>query len=135
MEDCIIATGSAVKGGYIQERHEGKAELAHRVAYAQSRGLSMAEIKGVHILHSCDNPPCRNPAHLSAGTHDDNMADMVAKGRKKQPYGGSRGRKLEDWQVRAIRSSERPYLTARSMQMSSSTARYILQGRIYKDIT
>lgn len=31
--------------------------------------------------HSCDNPPCINPAHLSEGTRAENVADMVVRGR------------------------------------------------------
>lgn len=32
-------------------------------------------------LHHCDNPPCVRPDHLFPGTNDDNVADMLAKGR------------------------------------------------------
>lgn len=31
--------------------------------------------------HSCDNPPCCNPTHLYPGTHLENKADSVARGR------------------------------------------------------
>lgn len=34
-----------------------------------------------NALHSCDNPPCCNPKHLRWGTHRENSADMMARGR------------------------------------------------------
>jgi len=52
--------------------------LAHRFAYE----LTTAEdLRGRMLLHSCDNPPCCNPAHLRPGTQSDNMRDALAKGR------------------------------------------------------
>jgi hypothetical protein len=34
-----------------------------------------------HVLHTCDNPPGANPAHLYLGDDAANHADMVARGR------------------------------------------------------
>lgn len=52
----------------------------------------------VEVLHSCDNPPCCNPAHLALGTHADNMGEMS---RRKRASSGERNprTKLSDIDV------------------------------------
>ena len=57
---------------------------------------------GIHALHSCDNPKCCNPSHLSLGTHTDNMID---KSKKKRVANGSGTQKLSEEDVRNIRIS------------------------------
>ena len=37
--------------------------------------------QGMVVMHSCDNPRCVNPHHLSVGTQRDNMRDCAAKRR------------------------------------------------------
>ncbi|WP_051531721.1 HNH endonuclease [Sphingomonas sp. URHD0057] len=60
---------------------------AHRVAYSLTHNIELR--RDDVILHRCDNPPCCNPAHLTLGTHADNVADKVAKGRAR---GGNSGK-------------------------------------------
>ncbi len=57
----------------------GHVTTAHRVAYLLTTGPIP---KGKVICHSCDNPPCCNPAHLFVGTRGDNVRDMISKGRR-----------------------------------------------------
>ena len=70
--------------GYGQIRVRGVQTGAHRLAFVLARG-SIAG--GMSVLHTCDNRRCCNPAHLYAGTHRDNMIDMVARGRGRPPVG------------------------------------------------
>ncbi len=75
---CLVWTGSTRNtDGYGSIIYRGKVVAAHRLAYALAKG-PIAD--GVHIRHSCDNPPCCEPEHLLAGTQIDNMADRYSHG-------------------------------------------------------
>lgn len=87
--------------GYGQFSYQGKPHYAHRIAYLLHHG----EIpEGAYILHNCDNRKCVNPEHIWAGTFDENMQDMVNKGRQ---AAGTKNfhAKLKPEQVIAIRSA------------------------------
>ena len=74
--DCWIWKGATNDKGYGQIKvggRKGPVLYVHRImANAQP---------GEEVFHLCDTPRCVNPAHLSLGTHLDNIADMNRKGR------------------------------------------------------
>ncbi len=73
----------------------------HRFAYEYFVG---AIPDGLHVLHECDNSLCANPDHLRLGTHEENMADMHARGRHWAVRGEAVARSvLTPARVRAIR--------------------------------
>tara|TARA_R110000868_G_scaffold194354_1_gene439769 strand:+ start:3620 stop:4162 length:543 start_codon:yes stop_codon:yes gene_type:complete len=75
--------------GYIH-RGYGSAKLllngsrchlkAHRLAYYYHYNLDPAPLL---VCHHCDNRRCVNPKHLYIGTHEDNMNDVVVRGRQR----------------------------------------------------
>lgn len=79
---CWLYTGFRKWDGYgwLARIVNGKQRYltAHRYAWMLMHGEPR---KGLHILHKCDNPPCCNPDHLFIGTHQENHADKMAKGR------------------------------------------------------
>lgn len=78
----------------------GKSGAAHRFSYWLYKGPLY---EGFLVLHSCDNPPCCNPRHLSLGTTKRNAEERSERGR--QPRGeGSVRAKLTDEAVRDIRA-------------------------------
>ncbi len=65
--------------GYGHVGRWGRYLNAHRYAWLLANGRN--DTDGLEVLHSCDNPPCCNPAHLRLGTALENARDMVARGR------------------------------------------------------
>jgi hypothetical protein len=65
--------------GYGRLRRGGKTVFVHRLAWADTYGPIPDDLI---ICHRCDNPGCANPDHLFIGTHADNVADKVGKGRQ-----------------------------------------------------
>lgn len=83
--------------GYGQVGYAGRVSGAHRVAWAMTHGDMPV---GLCVCHRCDNPPCCNPAHLFVGTHADNNADMISKGRHVAPRGDDNGSRLHPERLR-----------------------------------
>lgn len=86
MSDCVISNYCKTIDGYARISVDGAMQYHHRIAYIQHHGLSLEDIKDKVVMHSCDNPPCINPAHLKLGTQADNMSDMTVKGRHAVDY-------------------------------------------------
>lgn len=79
---CWLYKGHRLPSGYGQFQVQIRCcEYAHRMAYCFTKGSIP---KRLHVLHTCDVRNCVNPKHLWLGTHQENMADMVAKGRHRK---------------------------------------------------
>lgn len=79
---CWPWLGSLMTSGYGRYRvHPGDSGRwrAHRIALCLTTGQPYRS--ELNVLHSCDNPPCCNPGHLSWGTQQDNLRDAQRKGR------------------------------------------------------
>lgn len=119
LDECWPWTAGVGSNGYGKFRSKNLLYSSHRAAYILTRGFIP---RGLHILHSCDHPLCCNPTHLWAGTHGQNMHDMISKGRRVQ--GISRGESCSDLtneQVLQIRNDTRILkLIAKDYNMSIS---------------
>lgn len=91
-DECWPRKG-ANQRGYGLFRIWGGRFPAARVAYELTHGNWPMQESGKPMLacHTCDNPPCCNPAHIFPGTNFDNNHDRSMKGRTaKGDQNGSR---------------------------------------------
>jgi len=77
-DQCWEWTRSRYPTGYGHVSRRLGGGYAHRAAYELWVGPIPV---GLIVCHSCDNPPCVNPAHLWVGTQKENIRDRDKKGR------------------------------------------------------
>lgn len=108
---CLLWCGATNQKGYGRVRWNARTQSAHRLAWLAAYGPIPP---GMLVCHKCDVPACINPTHLWLGTNDQNMADMVAKGRSPDGTQTTRGEahpisKIAESAVRAILADVRPH--------------------------
>lgn len=114
--------------GYANVRWEGKSQLGHRVMWQIVVG---AIPKDKMILHTCDNPPCCNPAHLYIGTAVDNVRDRAERGRQGSYILGKKAAAT----IRAFykSTSDLPWL-AKAFNVHPKTIYNVVSGRTYTGV-
>lgn len=137
--DCWLWRGQIMPNGYgrisLGSRSLG-AEGAHRVSWMLANESKIPA--GMFVIHSCDNPKCVNPKHLSIGTPRDNTRDMISKGRKKvvAPVGTGNGKSvLNEEIVKQIRQSNDSHASlARKFGVSPNCVRGVRTGRTWSHV-
>lgn len=109
-DECWEWQGMRHQQGYGRLATTGRDVIpAHRASFILHNG-PIAD--GLHVLHACDNPPCCNPAHLSLGTHAENMVDMARKGRSGVRTGTANNKATLTWEevceIRRLRADGEP---------------------------
>jgi hypothetical protein len=75
---CWLWKAGKNEWGYGIYAVNGRPKKAHRHSYEMTYGLIP---DGLLVCHVCDRPACVNPRHFRLGTNQDNMHDMIRKGR------------------------------------------------------
>ncbi len=105
--------------------------LAHRVAFFTIHGRWPKS----KLLHSCDNPPCCNPAHLFEGTQKNNIRDASRKGRLKSPHPTAAGEGNHEAKLTWREVDEIRYIRANmGLSLSTLAAAYRVSKRTIIDI-
>jgi len=131
--ECWMWIGSTNADGYGTWYAHGE-QKAHRASWVLHNKRPIPD--GLHVLHTCDNPGCVRPMHLVLGTHQDNMADLRAKGRAYGAKGEANfGAKINEAQALAIMNDPRPAADiARQYGLSTATVSNIRVGKTWSHL-
>lgn len=140
---CWIWLGGTGTRGYPTTMVNGKTIRISHLSYETYRNEPFPS--GLYALHSCDNPSCCNPEHISAGTQQDNMNHMKIRGRfegfsqsNRRAKGERHGMaKLSPSQVKTIREqysfgNTSTYKLAKEYGVHRNTIRLIIKGENWK---
>jgi hypothetical protein len=131
---AVTAPNHKARCGYGVFKLGGKQRYAHRIACQVAHGDPGER----HVLHRCDDPRCVRPSHMFTGTHADNMADKVAKGRQVRGVAHWSAR-LTESQVLDIVSrataGERQVDLATEFSVGRTAINHIVVGRTWSSVT
>lgn len=128
---CWMWTASQRTDGYGQLTVARVTLKAHHFMYF----LFFGRIPTEHcVLHRCDVPLCVNPDHLILGTQQDNVTDMISKGRHWSKR-GYKMKKLTTDSVTEIRASnEKVNVLALRYGCTRNTITRAQNRRTFKDV-
>ena len=142
VDECWPWKALRNKAGYGRIVLSGKHYIAHRIAYYLHFGEDPVPFL---MCHHCDNPPCCNPAHCFKGSHAENSADMVRKGRtgldhkrilrhEDNPQSKLTVKKVNQIRKLYLLKQFNQYELASTFNVSRSTIADILKFRSWRDI-
>jgi hypothetical protein len=123
--------------GYLDTRIRGKRVSLHRYMYEECFGFIP---EGMMVRHKCDNRQCINPEHLELGTHQDNMRDMVERGRSMKGKGSRMSKKnLTKEDVMKIKfllgAGLKQGDIAKKFNIHKESVSFINRGKTWKNVT
>ena len=124
--DCWLWQGGQGGKGYGVIRKWNGTKWVNSYAHREVLQLCAGDppVPDAHALHSCDNPSCCNPAHLSCGTNSQNRKEA----RDRLLNQGNQ--KLTPTQVDKIRGDSRTHiLIAKDYSVHPSTIARIKQRK------
>jgi hypothetical protein len=130
---CWLWCAGMSTTGYGSFSVNGRPDHAHRASWILHHGPIPPDL---FVCHRCDVRKCVNPDHLWLGTHQQNITDMVEKGRN--PRGTQHKRaSLTEEQVRFIRTHIHwTYARiATHLGVSWSAVGRVARGERYRDIS
>lgn len=138
-DECWLWLGQLMPNGYGRISLGAKnlgGEGAHRVSWKLSNNQDIPP--KMVVMHSCDNPKCVNPKHLSLGTPKENTQDMISKGRMVvvPPVGKENGKAiLDEEKVKLIRASTESHAAlGRRLGVSPNCVRGVRTGRTWSHV-
>jgi hypothetical protein len=126
-QGCWIWNGALSDKGRAHMRIGDKIYYASRIAYFLHHNVDPGSR---FVLHDCDNGACVNPNHLFLGNDEDNMKDMVSKGRDRQPNNANENHGMCKYSNELVEQVRADYATGNYTQKQLASIYSMSQGNI-----